>query len=493
MTSKYRMMRNMIGAIPANVPEIKQASLLCWFSLLMLLPHFLLAQTADDQYRRPLEEVLAEIEEEFNIELRYPEKLVKDQWLPYADWRIRPYSLEETLTNVLAPFDLKFNKDSEIKYEIKPYEYHRRPVKEGRAQLEYLSTLYDSKESWESRKQELRACMRAALGLDQLTASPGSQPIVTSKREMDGYTVENVAIETLPGLYVTGSLYRPLKPEGLSPVILNPNGHFGDGRYRADQQYRCAMQARMGAIAFSYDLFAWGESLLQFEPEDHRNSMAHTIQALNGLRILDYLTSLPGADPDRVAVTGGSGGGSQTMLLTALDDRIKVSVPVVMVSSHMFGGCPCESGMPVHLCGGGTNNAEMAAMAAPRPQLILSDGKDWTHSVPDLEYPYIQKVYGLYDKEHLVENIHFGDEGHDYGFSKRVAMYEFMADHLDLKLDRVKDKKGKIDESGITIEEESALLVFGKDGERLPSNAIRGIQQLQKVMAEAREENAGSK
>nr|GFC29982.1 hypothetical protein [Tanacetum cinerariifolium] len=113
------------------------------------------------------------------------------------------------------------------------------------------------------------------------------------------------------------------KAKGKIPVIISPDGHFGDGRYRADAQLRCATLARMGAMVYSYDLFAWGESLLQFKGEDHRRSLAMTVQALNGERALDYLLSLKDADKTRVAITGGSGGGSQTMLLTALDDRIK--------------------------------------------------------------------------------------------------------------------------------------------------------------------------
>jgi hypothetical protein len=269
--------------------------------------------------------------------------------------------------------------------------------------------------------------------------------------------------------------------KGKVPVILSPDGHFTNGRFRADAQYRCATLARMGAIVFSYDLFAWGESLFQFAAEDHRRSLAMTIQALNSMRILDYLCSLKEADTSRVGMTGGSGGGSQTMLITALDERIKVSAPVVMLSCYFSGGCPCESGMPIHLCEGSTNNAELAAMAAPRPQLIVSDGKDWTDHVPEIEFPYLQKIYGYYGKESSVQNVHIPEEGHDYGLSKRIALYEFMARQLKLNIDAVKDSSGKIDESKCTIEEEGAMYVFGKDGKRLPAHALKsftGLEQL---------------
>ena len=302
---------------------------------------------------------------------------------------------------------------------------------------------------------------------------------------MNGYTIQNVAIETLPGLYVCGSLYQPIKPKGKMPIVLNPDGHFGDGRYRADCQYRCAMQAKMGAVAFSYDLFAWGESLLQFKTEDHRRSLAQTIQALNSIRILDYLFSLKGVDTSRVAITGGSGGGSQTMLISAIDDRIKVSVPVVMLSSYHSGGCPCESGMGTHLCGNGTNNVEIAAMAAPRPQLIVSDGKDWTQHVPQQEFPFLKNVYSFYSKTEMVKNVHLPDEGHDYGVSKRIALYNFLAQYLGLNANAVKNKEGRFDESGVMIEPFSAMYVFGGKVENLPANRLTSFEQLEQVFKKA--------
>ncbi|HYH57066.1 MAG TPA: acetylxylan esterase, partial [Anseongella sp.] len=353
----------------------------------------------------------------------YPGELVKDKWLDYAGWRFRS-DPEQTLRNVLAPFDLVFTKEGEHRYLIRPFQYHRRSVEEGRELMDHLSSLYHDVPSWESRKQELRKCMLEALRLSPLPPRPDSEPIITGKRKMKGYTVENISIEVLPGLYVNGSLYRPARIKGKIPVVLCPDGHWEGHRYRPDCQYRCATLARMGAMAFSYDnLFAWGESQLQFKPEDHRRSLAMSIQVLGSIRILDYLLSLKEADTSRVAITGGSGGGSQTLLLTALDDRIKLSAPVVMLSSYFYGGCPCESGLPVHFCASGTNNAEMAAMAAPRPQLVVSDGQDWTAHVPGIAFPYLRKVYGYYGQGGLVSNVHLPGEGHDYGLSKRIPVY----------------------------------------------------------------------
>jgi sugar phosphate isomerase/epimerase len=143
--------------------------------------------------------------------------------------------------------------------------------------------------------------------------------------------------------------------------------------------------------------------------------------------------------------------------------------------------------MPVHDCAGGTDNVELAAMAAPRPQLLISDGNDWTAHMPQHDFPYLKKIYGYYGSEDKVENVHLKDEGHDYGPSKRKAMYPFMAKYLGLNLSAVLDKQGNIDESKCTVEPEAALYVFGDHGERLPADAIKGFDNVEKLFKEQRQ------
>jgi sugar phosphate isomerase/epimerase len=357
-------------------------------------------------------------------------------------------------------------------------ESYKRSYEKGREALDHLASLYHNRSEWEARKAVLRPCLIDALQLSHVPRSAAA-PVTTPWRKKDGYEVSNIAIPIFPGLYVNGSLYRPLKRKGQLPVILNPDGHWERQRFRADCQIRCAAEARMGAMAFSYDLFAWGESLLQFRSEDHRTPLAMTLQLLGGERILDYLLSLPYADTTRVGITGGSGGGTQDVLLTAIDPRIKVSVPVVMVSAYFDGGCPCEHGRPVHDCGGGTDNVEIAAMAAPRPQLLISDGGDWTAHMPEHDFPYLQTIYGYYDATANVENVHLPNDHHDYGLSKRIPMYKFMARHLGLDIRAIEHRDGNIDESRCTVEPDSALYVFGPHGENLPADAIMGFANLQ--------------
>lgn len=442
------------------------------------------AQNADDGENEPLKQVLDEVAARFHVQIKYSESLVQGKVVSFAQWRIRPASVDKTLNNILTPFNISFPKTKGV-YQLRAFDYPRWTVEDGQEQLNYLASLYTDKTSWEKRRNELRACMYSTLLLSPLPAMPAAKPIVLPKRQMDGYTIENVAIQTLPGLYVCGSVYRPAKSGGKIPVIISPNGHFATGRYNKDQQILCASLARMGAMVLSYDLFAWGESLLQFKSADHERSLAMTIQALNGIRWLDYLLAQKDADATRVGITGASGGGSQTMLLTALDDRIKVTAPVVMMSCYFYGGSKSESGMPINLCGGDTDNPEIGAMAAPRPQLVVSDGGDWTDHVPQIEFPYLQRTYGFYGKTDQVTNVHLPNEGHDYGPSKRKAVYAFMAKYLNLDLKAVQNAAGNLDESKCAIEKEQALYVFGDKGERLPANAIKNFEQLQTVFNKA--------
>ena len=443
------------------------------------------AQIPSEVNKKPLKEVLADIEKRYHVDLQFSENLVKEAVVTYPAWRYRT-EIESTLNNILLPFDMVWEKTGDNRFQVSRFNYYQRPVEEGKKHLAQLLAAYPELSMWEARKSELRKCFLEQLQLSPFPEKTPFNPIITAVRKYEGYTVQNIAIQSIPGVYLCGSLYRPLKGKGPFPLILCPYGHFSNpdtnlyGRYRPDMQLRCATLARMGAVTFSYDLLAWGESRLQFASELHRTGLAHTMQTLNSIRAIDYLTSLPFVDAERIGITGASGGGSQSFLATALDDRITVSVPVVMVSSYYYGGCPCESGMPLQSCGEPpTYNAEIAAMASPRPMLVVSDGADWTQHVPEIEFPYLQKVYSLYGKQNNVENVHLGGEGHDYGISKRTAMYSFVAKHMGLNINAVTDKSGKIDESKVTIEKYDKMLVFGKDG-KMPENALKTADEVWK-------------
>lgn len=405
--------------------------------------------TFEGHYTRPLGEVLDEIGTRFNVRIKYNVDTTGLK-LAYADSRIRPYSVEESLDNVLKPFDFKFVKNGNKTYKIKNYEAPRRTDADGEKMIAWLNSLYSDKPRWEARRDSLRTEVRERLTIDDyLSQRVGAQPVFTKKRKFDGYSVSNFYLETLPGLYVCGSVYEP-NSKGPHPLIICPNGHFAEGRYNEAQQQRLATLARMGAICVDYDLYGWGESAEQVGAEAHQTAKAHVIQAMNGISILDFMIDRKDVDKSRVGVNGGSGGGTQTVLLSLLDPRYTAACPVISLASHFDGGCPCESGMPIQYAAGGTCNAELAAAFAPRPMRVVSDGKDWTSTVPTLEYPYLQRIYGFYDATDKVSNVHLPNEGHDFGSNKRNAVYEFFADVFALD-------PAKIDESKVTIETADAL------------------------------------
>lgn len=348
-------------------------------------------------------------------------------------------------------------------------------VQDSIAQLARMSATFSNRAQWEERAAKVRKQILVGAKLDPLPARTPLNPIVRNKRDYGSYSVESAAFEARPGFFVYGSLYRPIGREGRQPGILCPHGHYGGsagGRYRPDQQLRCATLARMGAVVFSYDMIGFGDSGFLGWTHDHPQAL--TLQTWSSIRAIDFLQFLPDVDDERIAVTGCSGGGTQTFLVTALDPRVKVAVPVTMVSAHFFGGCNCESGMPIHKTADlETNNAEIAALAAPRPLLLISVGNDWTANTPMVEFPYIRKIYEMYGQPDNVENAHFPYQQHGYQYLKRQAMYPFMAKHLGLEAKGVYDTAGDIfDESPTVIETPEQMRVFD-DKHPVPAQALK--------------------
>lgn len=363
---------------------------------------------------------------------------------------------------------------------------------QGKAMLDAALARFPDHDSWDAYAQHVRQRIQEGAGLSPWPKRTPLNAVIHSRRVYDGYSVENVFFESVPGSYVTGNLYRPLNAKPPYAAIISPHGHTGgvakpedyanQGRFEPGMQTRCANLARMGAVVFSIDMFGCGDSIQLVGGAAHRQPLAFTIQTWNSTRTIDFLLSLEGVDPKRIAVSGYSGGGTQTFMLTALDPRVAVSVPVAMVSSYHFGGCPCESGQPVHRSADHfVSNPMVAALAAPRPMLVVSDGKDWTQYTPVTEFPFIQKIYSYYGAQADLANVHLPAEGHDYGPNKREAAYRFLASHLGLDLAAVQSADGKIDESHVTIEKPGALHVFTADFP-IPSTALHDAAAIEKVI-----------
>ncbi|MHC4253902.1 MAG: alpha/beta hydrolase family protein [Planctomycetota bacterium] len=350
----------------------------------------------------------------------------------------------------------------------------KRKVKQSEAaarrELEKFAATYRTLDEWRARAKAIRDGILRGAKLDPLPEKTPLKPIIRARKQCDGYTVENVAFESVPGFFVTGNLYRPERgvddDRGRTAGILCPHGHArpveAGGRFLAYTQYRCATFARMGAVVFAYDMVGWGDS----RQTKHSDGMATALQTWNSIRSVDFLLSLGRVDPGRIGVTGESGGGTQTFLLTAVDDRVAACAPCVMVSAHFFGGCTCESGMPIHRSDSHeTNNAEIAALAA-------------------VEFPYVRNVYRLYGAEDVVRNHHLPKEGHDYGPSKREAAYRFFAEFFGLDLGSVTKPDGTIAEDGVRIVPVDGLRVFD-DEHPMPDHALKGSKAIHAALRAA--------
>jgi len=389
-------------------------------------------------------------------------------------------------------------------------EHWVRSEAEGDEHLQKLLASYTNLEQWEVRKKMVRENILHQAQLDPLPQKNPLNPIYGKPRRYKGYTATNVALETVQGYWICGVMYQPIDSKGKTPAMLCPHGHFFNtrdtflmterGHYRPEHQTRCAMLACMGFTVFSYGMFAFGgEGSLQIPyHNNHTSPLALTMQLWNSMRVIDFLCSLESVDQSKIGITGASGGGWHSFMVTAVDPRISFSVPALMVASHFYGGCACESGWPVHQthCGLNTNNAEIAALAAPRPQLLISINEDWTRTTPTSELPYLKKIYGYYGSENKVENVHIPNEPHNYGYTKREAMYDFVTRVCEIDASRFKNSQGLYDEKGITIENPDNMLSFGngrivngyyvmqpvKTRPMMPATNIHGGEDLKKAL-----------
>lgn len=322
---------------------------------------------------------------------------------------------------------------------------------------------------WKRERRRIREHLLLCAGLNARTAAFKARGHVVKRFTHEGLVVENLCIETLPGLYVIGNLYRPAEPRNRLPLVLHPHGHAMHARTVPLDLYsvphRAMNCALLGCAAFAYSMIGFDHDAGQLE---HRSLLSGAekevcntlglsmfgLQLNNSMKALDYLLARDDIDARRVGCTGESGGGTQTYFLAAADDRVTVAAPAVMLSGHFQGGCVCENAPALHLR---YSNLQYAGLIAPRPLLLLGCTGDWSHHMREREYPCLLELYERHGREEAIDCF-YQDEQHNYNRAAREAMYAWMARWL---LDQDPGRK-RLPESSKPVPATEQLLVFDK-------------------------------
>ena len=342
----------------------------------------------------------------------------------------------------------------------------------------YKMPAFTTREAWLERAAFLRKQILASAGLLPMPEKRPLNAQVFGKLERDGYTVEKVLLETLPGFYLGGNLYRPRGRQGPFPGVVSPHGHWHYGRLEntalVSVPGRAISFARQGYVVFTYDMV--GQNDTNQVPHDWLDARQDLwnigssmgIHLWNSIRATDFLTSLPDVDPNRIAATGASGGGTQTFFLMAVDDRIKVAAPVNMISATSQGG-GCQAAANLRSGWTDFSNMVVGALMAPRPLILISNSGDWTVETPKEVFPAIQSIYRLLGVENNVTNVHFPKFIHNYNKESREAVYQFFNAH-------VLNNPAPVPEQSFRVDFPHELLAL--HGRARPANAMTGLDQL---------------
>jgi dienelactone hydrolase len=352
----------------------------------------------------------------------------------------------------------------------------------------FQMAVFTTREAWLEEAAFLRKQILSSAGLLPMPERTPLHAQIFGKLDRVTYTIEKVLLETYPGFYLGGNLYRPLGKQGPFPAVLSAHGHWAYGRLennatQASVPARCVNLARQGFVVFNYDMVGYNDTN-QFPHDDSGPRLGGSredlwsintmgLQLWNSIRAVDFVSSLPEVDPTRIAATGASGGGTQTFLLMAIDDRIKVAAPVNMVSAIMQGnGCEEAPNLRVRAF-----NVMFAAMMAPRPLLMVSATGDWTRNTPKEEFPTVQGIYRLLGAEPNVESVQI-NAVHNYNKDSREAVYTFFNA-------RMLGGKGPVVEQRSRVEQVQDLLaLFGRER---PANAVTMERHVADRVAEAKQ------
>jgi len=331
---------------------------------------------------------------------------------------------------------------------------------------------------WDERLARVRAGLSRSFGR---TPEPCPLvPEVLSTLMRDGYAIERLTFQSRPGVRVTANLYRPEPVRGRCPGVLSVHGHWAWARMDPHVQARSIGLAKLGYVVLCVDAFGSGERAAQPAPGTYHGGLTGAslwpvgtpligLQAHDNRRAVDYLVSRAEVDPDRLAVTGASGGGNQSLYAGATDERLAAVIPVCGIGTYdaylTTACCVCE----VNVGGAAfATTGDLLAMVAPRALLVVSATRDALQfSVGEAakSVAAARERFRLLGQEAKIRHVAI-DSGHDYNQPMREAMYGWVEKWL-----RGRGEGSPIPEPSVTLEEVATLRCY-PDGPSRPRTIV---------------------
>ena len=298
-----------------------------------------------------------------------------------------------------------------------------------------------TKAEWEQTRSKLRANLLKAWGGFPETACP-LEPRSLGEFQREGYRVEKIVFQTMPGVWMTANAYVPDNP-GRLPAILHVHGHWAGAKQDPVVQSRCIGCAKLGFFVLCVDAFGAGERGVGKKLGEYHGEMTAAtlfpigrplsgIQVYENMRAVDYLQSRPEVDPQRIGITGASGGGNQTMYAGAFDERFRCVVPTCSVGNYQAylsaACCMCEV-VPGALRF--TEEGDVLSLAASRGLMVTSATQDaFQFSVAEARKSFerVAAVAKLHESAQVRHTII--ESPHAYNQPMREALYGWMTLHL---------------------------------------------------------------
>jgi dienelactone hydrolase len=359
--------------------------------------------------------------------------------LPRYAWRISAVAF---LASVLIGGLGGFAPGSGLAAEPAPESMFLSFVREEASKLRAADKPPRTREEWETRRAKLRQSLTEAWGEFPQDPCPLEARVLGTIKH-DGYRIERLVFQTLPGIWMTANAYVP-DGEGKKPAVLCVHGHWRLAKQEPVVQARCIGLARLGFFVLVVDAFGAGERATGKALGEYHGEMAGAtlfpsgltlsgVQLYENRRAVDYLQSRAEVDPERIAVTGASGGGNQSMYAGTFDERIKAAIPVCSVGNYQayLGAacCMCEV-VPGALRF--TEEGDLLGLAAPRALMVINaTGDARQFSVPEARKSLARAadIFKLYDHSDAVRHTII-ESGHDYNQTMREAMYGWVRRHL---------------------------------------------------------------